>query len=219
MGPVRVTIVKHGTLAILSGEPWDRSGRAYRERTDLGVHGGSNVVLVRGSDYRLLVDTGFEYEADASEENRRANARRLRWHLRQHGLRPADITHVFLTHAHFDHVGNLPLFPAARRHMLDAAACTMFAREVVGVPDGDELLPGVRVVATPGHTRHHASLIVDDRIAIAGDAIVDYSYFRDDAVWSFNTDFFSLEAARETMRRLTERAEVIVPGHGGPFRT
>jgi glyoxylase-like metal-dependent hydrolase (beta-lactamase superfamily II) len=101
--------------------------------------------------------------------------------------------------------------------MLDAAASRMFDHEVIGVPDGEEFLGGVRVVATPGHTRGHASLIVDEGIAVAGDAIVDYSFFRDDAVWSFNADFFGLDAGRESMRRLAERAKLVVPGHGGPF--
>jgi glyoxylase-like metal-dependent hydrolase (beta-lactamase superfamily II) len=88
---------------------------------------------------------------------------------------------------------------------------------VNGVPDGEELRPGVRVLATPGHTMTHGSLIVDDEIALAGDAIVDYSYFRDDSVWNFNADFYGLEAARESIRKLTEPARLIVPGHGMPF--
>ena len=88
---------------------------------------------------------------------------------------------------------------------------------VNGVPDGEELRPGVRVLATPGHTMTHGSLVVDNEIALAGDAIVDYSYFRDDAVWDFNADFYGLAAARESIRKLTEQARLIVPGHGMPF--
>jgi len=45
--------------------------------------------------------------------------------------------------------------------------------DVIGVPDGEEFLPGVQVLATPGHTRNHGSLLVDQEIALAGDAIVD----------------------------------------------
>lgn len=86
-----------------------------------------------------------------------------------------------------------------------------------GVPDGKEFLPGVRVLATPDHTITHGSLVVDDEIALAGNAIGDYFYFRDDAVWNFNADFYGLEAARESIRKLTDQSRLIAPGHGMPF--
>lgn len=214
---MRVKIIQHGTLSILSEEPRADPRENHEWKTALGVDGASNVILVEGSDYKLLVDTGYGYESDSSEVNRERNRLNLEWHLRQHGLHFRDLTDVFLTHAHYDHLGNLYLFPQAHIHAYEGLAAWGNWEDVNGVPDGAEFLPGVRVLATPGHTRTHGSLIIDDEIALAGDAIVDYSYFRDDSVWHFNADFYGLEAARESIRKLTEQARLIVPGHGMPF--
>ena len=38
--------------------------------------------------------------------------------LDQHGLTPAQVTHVFMTHGHGDHVGGLSLMPQAKVHAL-----------------------------------------------------------------------------------------------------
>ena len=88
--------------------------------------------------------------------------------VEQHQLR---VTHVLETHIHNDYVtGGLEL---ARRtgagYFVEAQEDVRFDRAVVG--DGDELKVGsfvMRVMSTPGHTRHHLSYVAyEDGRAVA----------------------------------------------------
>lgn len=111
--------------------------------------------------------------------------------LAQLGHAPADVSIVINTHLHFDHAGGntyvneagavLPAFPRARylvqrgelhyaTHTNERTAASYFAPnwaplEASGqlhLLDGDtEVLPGVRVVASPGHVPYHQSVLVD----------------------------------------------------------
>ena len=69
-------------------------------------HGGlgwSTVVLIRGHGKVAMIDTG------------NFNVRSLLIDgLKKHGLKPADLTDLLLTHAHWDHCVNWTLFPEAR---------------------------------------------------------------------------------------------------------
>jgi glyoxylase-like metal-dependent hydrolase (beta-lactamase superfamily II) len=69
-------------------------------------HGGlgwSTVALVRGQGRVVLIDAG-------NFGMRRVIAERLT----AHGLSPSDVTDVILTHAHYDHSINWPMFSASR---------------------------------------------------------------------------------------------------------
>jgi glyoxylase-like metal-dependent hydrolase (beta-lactamase superfamily II) len=68
--------------------------------------------LLRGDGRTILVDCGF---------NERSGARRGRTMLcppaealRRLGIEPTDVSVLIVTHAHYDHVGNLEQFPAAQ---------------------------------------------------------------------------------------------------------
>jgi N-acyl homoserine lactone hydrolase len=69
-------------------------------------HGGlgwSTVALVRGRGRVILIDAGNF-----------GMRRLLIERLAEHGLKAADVTDVILTHAHYDHSINWPMFGAAR---------------------------------------------------------------------------------------------------------
>ncbi|MAY61832.1 MAG: N-acyl homoserine lactonase family protein [Rhizobiales bacterium] len=74
-------------------------------------------VLVRGKDTVALVDVGHnnaDHGAVLTRDYKIQN-----WHsptdvLAPFGLTPEDVEHVFITHAHFDHMGGLALFPNAK---------------------------------------------------------------------------------------------------------
>lgn len=123
--------------------------------------------------------------------------------LREAGVDPASITDVIVSHMHFDHAGGLtyiadgrelPTFPAAKVHVQrrefdDARAnfgiMTNTYREenfraidaagAWNLLDGEvEILPGIRAMLTPGHTRGHHSLIVagrDRTLVFSGDVM------------------------------------------------
>lgn len=101
--------------------------------------------------------------------------------LRALGYKPGDVRHVVLSHLHLDHAGGMKLFPQARfyvqAHELARALWPgpLFQNDYVLADllptrrfeiralDGDADLFGdgsVRVLATPGHTRGHCSLLL-----------------------------------------------------------
>ncbi len=91
------------------------------------------------------------------------------------GLTPADIDIVVNTHLHYDHCGGNHLFAGKpiyvqRQELDDALGDDAYTiREWVTAPgvdytpvDGElELLPGVRLVPGPGHTRGSQMVVVD----------------------------------------------------------
>ena len=108
--------------------------------------------------------------------------------LRAAGFSPADVDIVIITHAHPDHVGgalddtgNL-IFAGARYFigraewdywMSEAAAASTIPmaalvrrnlaplHERIGLfEDGNEIVPGIRAIATPGHTAGHMALSI-----------------------------------------------------------
>lgn len=83
---------------------------------------GINPTLVTDGSIRLLIDTGLGWGMDAGSSYREVSS--IRTNLDIFGLSPADITHVVLTHLHYDHAAGLsytdaeavtrPTFPNAR---------------------------------------------------------------------------------------------------------
>ena len=73
-------------------------------------------ILIRGKDTVALVDVGHNNADHGAVLTRDYNIQN--WHgpdevLAPFGLTPADVQHVFITHAHFDHMGGIALFPNA----------------------------------------------------------------------------------------------------------
>ncbi|KAG7218420.1 hypothetical protein INR49_020390 [Caranx melampygus] len=155
----------------------------------------------------ILVDTGGPWDRDF-----------LLTSLKERGLKPGDVHVVVGTHGHSDHIGNVGLFPESLL--------------VVGfdISDGDQYRPNglarghgylideyVAVVPSPGHTGQDVSVQVKGTSAgtvlVAGDL---FECCSDEDSWrelSMNT------AAQELSRREALRtSDVIVPGHGLPFR-
>ncbi|MEX0749902.1 MAG: MBL fold metallo-hydrolase, partial [Dehalococcoidia bacterium] len=112
-----------------------------------------------------------------------------------HGIARSDVTAIVNTHLHFDHCGGNALFAdvpayvqsdeytAALEPGYTVAEWIAFEAARFQMVSGDaEIAPGVRVVATPGHTPGHQSVIVDTEdgaIVIAGQAVETADEFRD----------------------------------------
>jgi N-acyl homoserine lactone hydrolase len=133
----------------------------------------------------ILVDTGVGFPDELVKEWRVVN-RRAADVLAEHDLSPADVRIVINTHLHFDHCGQNAVFKHApfyiQRGELERARREEdltsdwfdFAGARFELIDGDAVIAeGVKVVATPGHTVGHQSVIVeseDGSALMIGDA-------------------------------------------------
>lgn len=158
--------------------------------------------LIETPNGRILYDVGCDYGkvADPVERARRfppavlpaggpemAPEQRLSAHLARLGLGARDIDVVFLGHLHFDHAGGVCDVPGCEIHVqADELAAfeagedaAYFRDDLAGVAvrtmRGEyEVAPGVRAIASPGHTAGHMSLWVETArgrpILLCGDA-------------------------------------------------
>jgi glyoxylase-like metal-dependent hydrolase (beta-lactamase superfamily II) len=214
---MNLKILKIGDLLLEASEEPDLS--EYMKRIQWGGTGASTVTLIKG-EKTLLVDTGFEREVDATTMNEKKNNETLKWLLYQEGLTPEDIDYIFFTHLHMDHVGNYSVFTSSRFFM------STYEYERSSLPnseplnDHDEIMENVSVLYTPGHTKGHCSVRVEleDTIVIAGDAIVSLTYLLKGKVWNYNPDYYSDNASQESVKKIMDTADYIIPGHGSLFK-
>jgi N-acyl homoserine lactone hydrolase len=74
-------------------------------------------VVIKGGGHIIMVDVGFNYQGCGETLVRRYHVGP--WHsptevLAEIGLGPEDVDTILITHAHFDHMGNLEEFPNAK---------------------------------------------------------------------------------------------------------
>jgi N-acyl homoserine lactone hydrolase len=105
------------------------------------------------------------------------------------GLVPGDIDLVINTHLHFDHCGQNAVFKhapfyvqraeltRARTESPELTGWFDFMNARFELLDGDaEVLPGLRVIATPGHTVGHQSVLVESADGRSDVLIGDAAY-------------------------------------------
>ena len=141
----------------------------------------------------ILVDTGVGYPEQLVKEWRAVN-RHAADAMAEHDLSPADVRIVINSHLHFDHCGQNAVFKhapfyiqrkeleRARREETLTAEWFDFAGARYELLDGDaEVAEGVRIVATPGHTVGHQSVLVEGDDGGGGQAVMigDAAYTAD----------------------------------------
>jgi len=167
-----------------------------------GDRTASSIVLVRDADAVIVVDPGMV-----------ARRALILDPLRDLGVEPDAVTHVFLSHHHPDHTINVALFP-------NAEVVDFWARYVgdlwLDMPgDGYRLSPKSQLWLTPGHTNEDASLIVDADDGVYAMTHLWWHADRTPEIDPYAVDQAALEAGRA---RVLAIADIVIPGHGGPFR-
>jgi glyoxylase-like metal-dependent hydrolase (beta-lactamase superfamily II) len=167
-----------------------------------GERTASSIVLVRDADALIVVDPGMV-----------ASRGLILDPLRDLGVAPEAVTHVFLSHHHPDHTINIALFPNAE--VVDFWARYLGDQWLDMPGDGYQLAPKSTLWLTPGHTAEDASLIVEADDAVYAMTHLWWHADRTPVVDPVADDPAGLEAGRA---RVLAVADVVIPGHGGPFR-
>jgi len=139
-------------------------------------------VFIDHPDGKVLFDSGFDLEQTRKdlpfEEPEQTADQTIPVQLGKIGVRPGDIDILVNSHLHFDHCGANQLFSQAenivhKRELREAFFPEPFEqlgynRKLFDFPnrnyhliEGDyEVLPGIQLIFTPGHTIGHYSLLV-----------------------------------------------------------
>ena len=195
--------------------------------------------LVENDDEKFLVDVGMPSQEYIKGRpfTVLGDAVTLDEVLLRANVRPEEIRTIVLTHLHYDHCFNLDMFPGARvfvQHRELAYALTPLPCEMriyslleecgrpgwldgIGrfeVVDGDkEIMPGVRVMLTPGHSPGSQSVAVDTAEGVyvmTGDHIPIYDNFEKCIP---NTIHNSLSEWYASYEKLRAHPCKILPGH------
>ncbi len=187
-----IEAVRYGTIrqfrlsGLLVGAPPE-------ERIDIAMA----VWLIRGNGHTVLFDTGF-HRSEWFERFDVADYLRPDSALMLAGVDPADVTDVIVSHAHWDHMGGIDLFPNATIHIqrdeydyytgpawreggrhggIDPEDIVHLVRRnlagQVAPIDGDdvEVLPGIRAYTGARHTYASQYILVEgaERFVLASD--------------------------------------------------
>jgi glyoxylase-like metal-dependent hydrolase (beta-lactamase superfamily II) len=167
-----------------------------------GERTASSVALVRDGDALIVVDPGMVARRGLILDP-----------LRELGVEPESVTHVFLSHHHPDHTMNVALFQ-------NAEVVDFWARYIddlwLDMPgDGYRLSPNAQLWLTPGHTQEDASLIVEADDGVYAMTHLWWHADRGPEIDPVADDQAAIEAGRA---RVLTVADVVIPGHGASFR-
>jgi glyoxylase-like metal-dependent hydrolase (beta-lactamase superfamily II) len=195
-------------------------------------HGGlgwSTIALLRGHGRVAFIDTGSFSQRHLILDR-----------LTAHGLTPADVTDVLLTHSHWDHSVNWIMFPNAKVY-IDADELSWSVKEpwgVTPVPElyvreldqspqtvrigsGDRPMPGLSAHAAPGHTPGHLVFVIEGAehdVIFTGDAIKNRAELLSrtaDMTYNQSLSGRSMETIWDLWRK--RAGSVMVPGHDMPM--
>lgn len=201
--------------------------------------------LVDTGEHKIMVDTGLPDAERATKYHHDCQKRDCLDSpdaLLRIGVDPADVDFCIFTHLHWDHTHNMKRFPNAR-YVAQAEEIRWaynplplyyrsYESPVLGIEapfvgcqfelvEGEaEIVPGVRVFPTPGHTPGHQAVQVETRMGTAvlvGDAIFRYQNFEPklDEHWRYWSQqrFVNMIDGWRSMEEIDRRADFILPCH------
>jgi len=149
---------------------------------------------IRHPDGTILFDTGMSPVFDTMRDYYQPHRIPVLDALRTAQVDPADITAIVNCHMHWDHSGGnyelpgIPIYVQAAE--LEAARAPDFTlpeytfdfpgARLTTIDGEHDLLPGIRIVSTPGHTPGHQSLLIETDegvVMLAGQASDTVSAF------------------------------------------
>ena len=176
-----------------------KPGKAIYDAEGVIHYASSSVVLIDDGPL-ILVDTGL------GEDWPTIKAR-----IEEAGFRPSEIDIIVNTHLHPDHIGCNDKFKAIQyAHPKEIQRVN--ARGYI--PCKKEISKRTFILETPGHVDGHISMIFE-KVVMAGDAIPTRDHYARRLIPRIHTD---AEKAMESLIKILEIAEIIVPGHDEPIK-
>lgn len=144
---------------------------------------GSAAYLIKLQNQNILIDTSSKDNQEELIDN-----------LKELNLTPEDINIILITHAHYDHIGNLNLFNNAR--IYDSNNIDQLPKEL-----------NLQVHKVPGHTKDSLAFLYDS-VLFSGDTLFKNGIGRTDLPES------QPEKMQESLKKLESlNYKVLCPGH------
>lgn len=183
------------------------------------VHG----FLIHHPDGAILVDTGVGFGNDYIDDLYQPMRTDLTHALAEHGVALEQVVAVVNSHLHFDHCGQNPAlfggsttFYAQNTEIAEVTAdeyytdrrwalCPPSQQRVV--KGDEEIADGVKILATPGHTAGHQSVLVEvgeERVVIGGQLVWNADEIETETASAANVDDVDelQQAAVDSIRRV-----------------
>ena len=231
----RIYAIRYGHLERSSDRNF-LGGDDHAQRMPLDYY----VWVIKGEGRSIVVDTGFDAAQAAARG--RTLTRPVAEGLAAIDVDPNDVMDVVITHMHYDHAGNVALFPRARFHLQDAEMvyCTgraMTHRHVsmhFDVEDvvemvrrvfdgravfhaGDSVLyPGVTLHHLPGHTLGLQAVRVETgrgAVVLASDAAHFWANLERETPFPIVANVPQYLESLRRLRELAPSIDHIIPGH------
>lgn len=231
-----VIVVRYGTRQTTKSECY-YNFRAYRE-PDAEITMDYFFWIFRNADQTIVIDTGFSPEAAAARKRQPVVAPVDA--LARLGIDPKEVKLLVLTHAHYDHAGNLGLYPNAEIVMsrkefefwgtdmgkrpqyghhidpLDIERIQALHREGrITLLDGprNTLIPGIEMYEVGGHTPGQMAVVVEmpeGPVILASDAIHYYEELELDRPFAVLDSLADMYRGYEQIREWMQRPGALV---------
>ena len=197
---------------------------------------------IEGPQPNILVDAGARASLYAERSLVETDLQSVEGGLSRLGLKPEDIDIIIATHLHFDHIALGYLYTKARfvvqkkeldyaqhPHPLDAWTYDRSTFESLNleVIEGDkEIIPGISVFLTPGHTPGGQSVEIETAVGkaiITGFCCTMDTFTQSEAMkqrgWEVAAPGLHQDAreAYDSVLKIKRRADIILPLHDSMF--
>jgi len=198
------------------------------------------VWVLEGGPRPILIDTGPKYPEEFSKATaqyipggvKQLPEERTPEALKRHGIDPAAVSHVIVTHLHPDHYDYFDAFPNAklvvnrreyeetsrgasdeRSHVAKDVREALAKRpDALQLVEDEQVVPGVRVFPLGCHSSGSQGILVQTHmgpVVLTGDVVYKYENIEKDRPARSPDE----SACRAAMAQIRSLADIVVPGH------
>jgi len=165
------------------------------------AHVGSSITLIKSATAIVIADPGMTPDRNVIIKA-----------LDKTGVTLESVTHIFISHHPPDHTTNLGIFPNAK--LVDYNS--IYENDLWLDHDGNyEIAPGIKVMATPGHTEEDASLFIQTP---EGLFVITHAWWHEDMTPEIDPYAEDQSILKESRLHILKHADWIIPGHGKLFK-